>query len=48
MKKLLIILGCIIYVIVPIDILPDLIPILGWLDDLAVIGVTVGSLCSKK
>lgn len=48
MKKFFIVLGCIIYVIVPIDILPDLIPILGWIDDLVVIGATVGSLCCKK
>ncbi|MBX2802142.1 MAG: DUF1232 domain-containing protein [Myxococcales bacterium] len=26
-----------IYVIVPVDAIPDVVPILGWLDDLAVI-----------
>jgi uncharacterized membrane protein YkvA (DUF1232 family) len=29
--------GMVIYVISPIDLIPDAVPILGWLDDLALI-----------
>ncbi len=28
-----------VYVIVPIDLIPDFIPIFGWLDDLGVVGL---------
>jgi uncharacterized membrane protein YkvA (DUF1232 family) len=47
MRKAILILGCILYVISPIDILPDFIPG-GQLDDLAAIVLTVRSLFSKK
>ena len=36
--KLLYILLAIIYVLSPIDFLPDIIPILGWIDDLFALG----------
>ena len=37
----LIIPGGLIYVLSPIDFLPDIIPILGWLDDIVAIVITV-------
>lgn len=36
--KLLYILLAIIYILSPIDLLPDIIPIIGWVDDLAALG----------
>jgi uncharacterized membrane protein YkvA (DUF1232 family) len=35
--------ACLLYVVWPIDLLPDVIPLLGFLDDLAMIGLTVRS-----
>jgi uncharacterized membrane protein YkvA (DUF1232 family) len=36
--KLLYILLAIIYIISPIDLLPDIIPVIGWIDDLCALG----------
>ena len=36
MKKLMAIAGALLYTVSPIDILPDIIPIIGWLDDVGV------------
>ena len=44
MKKLVIVLVCIIYVVSPIDLVPDLIPGVGMIDDLAAIGLTLRQL----
>jgi hypothetical protein len=38
------IIGAIIYVVSPIDAMPDLIPIVGWLDDGAVVTAAIGAL----
>lgn len=38
------IIGAIIYVVSPIDAMPDLIPIVGWLDDGAVVAAAVKAL----
>jgi len=38
MKKILIVVFCILYAASPIDLIIDVVPILGWLDDVAVIG----------
>ena len=40
------IIGSIIYVISPFDAIPDIIPILGWGDDMAVIGVVMASIAT--
>ena len=39
-----IIIGAILYVISPIDAIPDFIPIAGWIDDIAVVGWAMNSL----
>lgn len=44
MKKLILITLCILYVLSPIDFVPDLLWGIGWLDDLAAIGLTVHQL----
>jgi uncharacterized membrane protein YkvA (DUF1232 family) len=41
-------LGAILYVVSPIDLIPDLIPTVGWLDDLIVITVGLNSLLETK
>ena len=43
-KDLAIIGGAILYVISPIDVIPDFIPFIGWIDDIAVVGWAVSSL----
>lgn len=44
--NLAIIIGCIIYVISPIDAAPDFIPFVGWLDDGTVVAFVVASISS--
>jgi hypothetical protein len=41
LKQILMILGAILYVVSPVDLAPDLVPVLGWLDDLIVVGVVL-------
>lgn len=43
-KDMAIIVGTIIYVISPIDVIPDFIPVIGWIDDIAVVGWAMKSL----
>jgi uncharacterized membrane protein YkvA (DUF1232 family) len=47
MNPLMIVL-CVLYILSPIDFLPDVIPIAGWVDDLGVIGYLVSQLSGKK
>jgi len=35
------------YVISPLDAIPDLVPVLGWVDDVAIIGYALGRLKSE-
>ena len=39
--------GTITYVVLPIDIIPDLLPIVGWLDDAFVLGYTMNALSDE-
>jgi len=39
--------GALAYVIMPIDIIPDFIPVFGWIDDAFVLAVTINRLSSE-
>lgn len=47
MKKLLAVAAAVAYVVSPLDLVPDIIPILGWLDDIGVIALLVNYLNKK-
>ncbi|MER2566762.1 MAG: DUF1232 domain-containing protein [Myxococcaceae bacterium] len=36
-----VVVGAVAYVLLPIDLVPDLVPVLGWLDDLGAIGAAL-------
>lgn len=36
--------GAILYVVSPIDAIPDIIPVVGWLDDIGIVGMAISSL----
>lgn len=40
-KQILLILGALLYILSPIDLAPDLLPAVGWLDDLIVLGLVI-------
>ncbi|WP_156308531.1 YkvA family protein [Sphingobacterium endophyticum] len=42
-----IIIGTIIYVVSPIDAVPDLVPVLGWLDDASIVGFAIAKLADE-
>lgn len=48
MRKLAIVLGCLLYVICPIDFVPDFIPLAGQADDLVAIVLGVMSLLREN
>lgn len=37
----LVVVGAVAYVLLPIDLIPDLVPVLGWLDDIGAIGAAL-------
>lgn len=46
LTRLLMVVGCALYTVSPIDLVPDVIACIGWLDDLIVIGLTLRALYS--
>lgn len=48
MKKLAVAVGGVLYTLSPIDLIPDVIPVIGWLDDLGVIAFVVHYLTKAK
>lgn len=46
-KTKLVIAGALAYVIFPMDIIPDFLPIVGWLDDAFVLGFTINSISEE-
>lgn len=47
MNPIILVLG-ILYVLSPIDFIPDVIPVIGWLDDIGVLGYLGYSLLKSK
>lgn len=47
MKKVITIIVCIAYVLWPIDLVPDVIAVAGWIDDAAAIGIAIRQLLSS-
>ena len=45
-RRNLLLAGCLLYTISPLDIIPDVTPILGFMDDLALITMTLNSVLS--
>jgi uncharacterized membrane protein YkvA (DUF1232 family) len=37
----LVVVGAVAYVLLPIDLVPDLVPLLGWLDDIGAVGAAL-------
>jgi uncharacterized membrane protein YkvA (DUF1232 family) len=40
----LLVLGAILYVVWPVDLIPDVVPVVGWLDDLGFASIALGFL----
>ena len=47
-KPVLVMLACVLYILSPIDLLPDFLPVVGWLDDLGVLGFLVHTYMAYK
>ena len=46
-KTKLIIAGTLAYVVLPIDVIPDFIPVVGWLDDAFILGLAINTLSEE-
>jgi len=46
-KSRLIIAGTLAYVVMPVDVIPDFIPVVGWLDDIFIIGLAIKTLSNE-
>lgn len=42
-----IIVGTIVYVLSPLDAIPDIVPVLGWLDDASIVGFAISKLADE-
>ena len=45
--NLSVIIGTIVYVISPLDAVPDVIPVLGWMDDVTIVGYAISKLSEE-
>ncbi|GHE31543.1 hypothetical protein GCM10017764_13330 [Sphingobacterium griseoflavum] len=45
--NLSIIVGTVLYVLSPLDAIPDVVPVLGWLDDLTIVGYAISKLSEE-
>ncbi|WDF70241.1 DUF1232 domain-containing protein [Sphingobacterium oryzagri] len=42
--NLSVVVGTVVYVLSPLDAIPDVVPVLGWLDDVTIVGYAIGKL----
>lgn len=35
------VLGAVLYLVMPVDLIPDVVPVLGWLDDVGILGAAL-------
>ncbi|AMV24096.1 hypothetical protein VT84_06845 [Gemmata sp. SH-PL17] len=47
MKKAVAVIGAVFYLVSPVDLVPDVIPIIGWLDDIGVLALLANYLAKK-
>jgi uncharacterized membrane protein YkvA (DUF1232 family) len=43
----LVIAGALAYVVLPLDVIPDFLPMVGWIDDAFVLGYTINSIAKE-
>ena len=48
MPRWLIIVLSVLYILSPLDLVPDVIPVLGWLDDVGALGLIVSALSGSE
>ena len=48
LRDLLILALVMLYIISPVDAIPDVIPVIGWLDDVAVLGLGIAAIARGR